>query len=269
MNELAKLNANNVLLLNMPETISRLKENEQELKRMLESREKDYEENFILNKNKMETLIQTSPSVTELRKSISHMHQLYDTVSVGITKASFDTAMRTSELETMPMEQVIEQSACGIGEQVKELQRQVDDLLTKSIVSAVTVSQAEQNNDIELRRSIQDMNDRLSQLEKQLAGRSKSSTIRNILSPSKNIDDTANIQSKSTTQISPPEQSVDKLEQSKLPAHPYPEKHNIRLGKENPAEIENLSDAVKTNVPISKGPIGNSIQKKAKSGRNR
>lgn len=114
---------------------------------------------------------------------------------VGLTQAAIDAAILTAKKETMKRESTIEQLARDADEQVKKLERQLNEISTKPSSLSETISQVvgekpirhanrnlkviEQNDNSELRKLIQETNDRLSQLEKRFDQLPQSTSIDN------------------------------------------------------------------------------------------
>ncbi|CAF2840432.1 unnamed protein product [Rotaria sp. Silwood2] len=253
MNTLAQINSNNTFLLNMPETIRRLRESQEQLRKQQESWKRDYEEketkrihetkrefellrqqieNYTIDKRQIEQLIQASAIIKDLRESISRMRQLYDAIPVGLTQATLKSAITTSEKEAMKRESLIEQLTRNVDEHVKKLESRLNDLSTKPISSTKTISRAEveklirdaiesikpieQNDNSELRKLIRDMNDRLAKLEKQFDQLSQSTDINHNHIDRKELDGQTIIKNQPTSQKAPLGKPVHQEEKRKL-----------------------------------------------------
>ncbi|CAF3832874.1 unnamed protein product [Rotaria sp. Silwood1] len=307
MNILAEINANNTFLLDMPETIRRLRENQEQLRKQQESWKKDYEEkeiqrthemkrefellhqqiqNSIIDKRQIEQLIQTSVTIKDLRESISRMRQLYDTIPEGFTQAALKAPFTANETETIERKRPIEQLASNVDNHGKKLNNRLNNMSTKPMTPAKTISReevekliletirnlklTEQNDNSELRKLIQDMNDRLGKLEKQFNQLSQSNSINNIRNSSKEPDDQTTIKSQPYSQKESLGKPVHHEQQPKsepeLPSNSSTQVHDILSIEQRLTQIEDrlnasryneakLNDSIR-NVPL----VGNATQ---------
>ncbi|CAM4772781.1 unnamed protein product [Rotaria magnacalcarata] len=206
MNTLAKINENNTFLLNLPETIRRFKENQEQIRKQQDLWKKDYDEKetkrtheikheFELLRKQIETsttdkrhieqVIQTSVVIKDLRENISHVRHLYEAIPVATTQVTLNAAIKASEKETMKRENVLEQLARDASEHVKKMESRFNDASMKMISHAeveklirdaiANVKPTGQYDNSELRKLIQDVNDKLAKLETRFQQFSQSS----------------------------------------------------------------------------------------------
>lgn len=142
MEILTQINQSNGFLLNLPATIRRLRENQEEFRGKQESWRKEYRAQIVEIKREFQLL----------RELIENGNRLKDA-----------SPIKTSEKDIVEMEQRIKKSILEIHEKIKILERRPNEKESEVISSIKTPSTPEMEN---LLKSFQDIDNRLKILEK-------------------------------------------------------------------------------------------------------
>ncbi|CAF2116687.1 unnamed protein product [Rotaria magnacalcarata] len=271
MKTLAKINESNTFLLNLPETLRQLKENQNKICKQQYLWKKEYDERetqgthgmkcelellrqqikaSTKDKRHSEQEILTSAARKSLCDNSSHLHRSYSVESRQITLSA---AIKASEKENMERENALEKLVRDAHEHVEKLEGRVNDGSSKTIsraevekliLDAIANLKPTENDDKRvLRKSIGDVNDKSAQLKRPFDQISHSTSgITNNHMENKESGNQTNRKLQTNSEQVLPTQAVLGEQQSRTPidlsSNPPTQAHSILLIEQRLTQLE-------------------------------
>lgn len=184
MNTPANINENNTFLINLPETIRHLKENQEQINRQQDLWKKNYDEKE--DKQTREIKIELDSLRQQIEHSIMDKRQIKQVSQVSQTTPDL-VAIGANEKETMKKQYATEQltsNDCGCAEKLVKLEKQINPVLIENISRAAVeklireaienLRSTKEDDNSEFRELFKSLSERLTKLEKQYVPLSQS-----------------------------------------------------------------------------------------------